>query len=122
MQHAGEERRRDLVAVQLFGDGDAMRGGGGGHAVMPQRVHAETFHLGRIAVGEDSLSEHQRHDAIEAEQGAGARDVGDRLLQAEVRGVHELEQARGHRRIRGDHVRDVLDAGVRLRSVSTSFW
>ena len=41
VQHAGEERGRDQVAVELFGDGDAMRGGGGGHAVVPQRVHAE---------------------------------------------------------------------------------
>ena len=80
VQHAGEKRGRDLVAVHVFRDGDAMRGGGRGHAVIPQRVHAEAFHLGRIAIGEDSLAQHQRHDAVEAEQRTGARHVGDRLL------------------------------------------
>ena len=81
VQHAGEECGRDQFAVQVLGDGDAMRGGGRGHAVLPQRIHAEAFDLGRIAVGEDSLAQHQRHDAVEAEQRAGARHVGDRLLQ-----------------------------------------
>ena len=49
-----------------------------------------------------------RHDAIEAEQGAGARHVRDRFGEAEVRRVHDLEQSRRHRRVHGDGVGDVL--------------
>ena len=72
-------------------------------AVATLCVHSASMlkpsHLRRIAVGEDSLAQHQRHDAIETEQRTGARHVGDRLGESEVGGVHQLEQARRHRRI-----------------------
>ena len=99
VQHAGEEGRGHLFLVESFVDGDAMRGRGGGDAVRPQRLEAEAAHLRHLAAGEDALAEHQRHDAVETEQGAGARHVGHRLGEAEVGRVHHLEQARRHRRI-----------------------
>ena len=67
----------------------------------------------QLAAGKDSLAEHQRHDAVEAEQGAGARHVGDRLCESEVGRVHHLEQARRHRRIGRDDLRDVFHVGGR---------
>ena len=121
MQHAGEEGRRHLVLVEAFVDGDAMRGGGGGDAVRPQRLEAEAAHLRQLAAGEDALAEHQRHDAIEAEQRAGARHVGHRLGEAEVGGVHHLEQARRHRRIERDDLRHVVDVGVRALQALDQF-
>jgi hypothetical protein len=102
------KRGGDLFLVEVFLDGDAARGGRGREAVRPQGLEAEATDLRDLAAGEDSLAEHQRHDAIEAEQGAGARHVGDRLGETEVSRVHDLEQARRHRRIHRDDVGDVF--------------
>ena len=41
VQHAGEERGGDLFLVEVFLDGDAVRGGRGRDAVRPQRLEAE---------------------------------------------------------------------------------